>query len=205
MMELLKSTRTNLINYRWLRKKLKVLIPIPFSIPAGLKTNQTTRPCLRLHFSFLKKRCLFAKTNEKVADRSGQMAVELSVVFPIMIIVAVVLVNALSFASECARFDREARNAIRCEATTPAINEGDFGPATRVESALQSSFSASNESTSVSVSKSSLFTTRYECELMWSPTLFGLGMKTNVFEVQLFQLSHTCALSIDPYRAGDIL
>ena len=122
-----------------------------------------------------------------------------------MIIVAVVLVNALSFASECARFDREARNAIRCEASTPAINEGYFGPASRIGSALQSSFSASNESTSVSVSKSSLFTTRYECELMWSPTLFGLGMKTSVFGVQLFQLSHKCALSVDPYRAGDVL
>ena len=142
---------------------------------------------------------------KKLFDKSGQMAVELAIVFPIMIIVAVVLVNALSFAGECARFDREARNAIRTEAATPAINENDTGPATRVNDALMSSFSANNESVQVTCEHSSLFTKNYKCKLLWSPTLFGLGLRDEVFGVKLFQLTHECELAVDPHRAGDIL
>lgn len=205
MMELLKNSKTLFVDSQQLRRQFKGAIAISQPFSKCLIKNKKVRPYSFLRLFNLKKHCSFGESCEKIDDKSGQMAVELSIVFPIMIIVAVVLVNALSFASECARFDREARNAIRCEASTPAINEGYFGPASRIESALQSSFSASNESISVSASKSSLFTTRYECELMWSPTLFGIGMKTSVFGVQLFQLSHKCALSVDPYRAGDVL
>ena len=47
------------------------------------------------------------------ADDRGQMTVELLVVLPVVLIVAVVAVNALTFFGDCAAFDRVARNAVR--------------------------------------------------------------------------------------------
>lgn len=50
------------------------------------------------------------------ARERGQMTVELAVVFPALLAVAVIAVNALLFFSECAAFDRVAREAVRLHA-----------------------------------------------------------------------------------------
>ena len=135
MMELLKNSKTLFVDSQKLRRQFKGAIATSHPFAKCSIKNEKVGPYSFLRLFNLKKHCSFGKSCEKIDDKSGQMAVELSILFPIMIIVAVVLVNALSFASECARFDREARNAIRCEASTPAINEGYFGPASRIGSA----------------------------------------------------------------------
>ena len=45
----------------------------------------------------------------------GHMTIELVVVLPVVLALAVVAVNALQFFGDCAAFDREARNAIRVQ------------------------------------------------------------------------------------------
>ena len=50
----------------------------------------------------------------------GQMTVQLAVAMPVLIIVAVIAVNALAFFAECAVFDRVAHEAVRVHAAAPA-------------------------------------------------------------------------------------
>ena len=58
------------------------------------------------------------------ARERGQMTVELAVVFPALLAVAVIAVNALLFFSECAAFDRVAREAVRVHTASPAYGQG---------------------------------------------------------------------------------
>ena len=53
----------------------------------------------------------------------GQMTVELAVALPVLIIVAVIAVNALTVFADCAAFDRAFRQTVRAYATAPAYGE----------------------------------------------------------------------------------
>lgn len=128
-------------------------------------------------------------------NNRGQMVVELSFIFPIMIVVAVVMVNALSFAGECARFDREYRNAVRAQASTPSLSSGV--PQISIELLENESMTSSSTESGELV--------EYRGTLFWQPTLFGMGLKDSVFGVSLFQLQHTCDLVVNPHQSGDIL
>ena len=141
---------------------------------------------------------------EKLKEIKAQMTIELALVFPILIVIASVMVNALSFASECSRFDRIARNALRCETATPAIEENSSQALERVQDALTSNFLFENETVLTSVNGSSGSSVVYECELKWSPTLFGMGLKSEIFGIRMFELSHKTTLVVDPHRSGDI-
>ena len=55
--------------------------------------------------------CGRAAVSRKHRDDSGQMTVEFAVAFPVFVIVAVIAVNALLFFSDCAAFDRLARES----------------------------------------------------------------------------------------------
>ena len=138
-------------------------------------------------------------------NKSGQMTVELAIVFPVLIVIAVVLVNALSFAGECARFDRVSRNAIRTQTSTPALSSSSRDLVISLQDELDLSFSANNEKIVVDLNKEEGGITTYECSLFWLPTLFGMGLKSEVFGVKLFELKHSIELSTDPHRSGDIL
>ena len=54
----------------------------------------------------------------RTCDERGQMTVELAAAFPVLIIVAVIAVNALAFFSECAAFDNVFRDAVRVHVTS---------------------------------------------------------------------------------------
>ena len=54
----------------------------------------------------------------------GQMTVELAVAMPVLIVVAVIAANALTFFAECAVFDRVAHEAVRVHAAAPAYGQG---------------------------------------------------------------------------------
>ena len=54
------------------------------------------------------------------------MTVEFVVAFPAMLAIALVAMNALLFFSECASFDRLARQSICVHAAAPAYGKGGF-------------------------------------------------------------------------------
>ena len=141
---------------------------------------------------------------DKLREHKGQMVVELAIVFPILIIVACVMVNALGFATECARFDRISRNVVRTETTTPAIDENNSSTLARVQQTLSGQFVYDNESISAEITSSEGTNVTFECELRWSPTLFGISFKDEVFGTRMFEFSHKNFLIIDQTRAGDV-
>lgn len=136
---------------------------------------------------------------------SGQMTVELAVAFPVLIVVAVVATNALLFFSECAAFDNAFRDAVRIHATSPAYGQGVEQSRAQVASDLAASFDRPFETTQVSVEGAAAGHTRFTATLEFSPTLFGLGLKSSVFGVALPSLNHTASFVVNCYKPGVIV
>lgn len=143
-----------------------------------------------------------SRMRRKLAERAGQMTVELCVVFPVVIAIAVIATNALSFFGYCAEFDRVSRNAVRTYATSPAYGEAPGSAAAKVEEALEGAFDATNVECEVAVSGDHLGHETYETTIRFRPTLFGLGLKSEVFGVPLPELSHESRLTVSPYKPG---
>lgn len=135
---------------------------------------------------------------------SGQGTVELAAVMPALLIVAVIAVNACAFFSECASFDRLARQAVRTFATSPGYGQGADQGRAKVASALEAAFDSWNEEVSVVVESAGGQCVRYTATLSYLPTLFGLGLKSEVFGVSLSPLRHSASLVVDPFNPGVI-
>lgn len=141
-----------------------------------------------------------AGRSDGVRER-GQMTVELAVIFPVLIIVAAISVNVLTFFSECASFDRQFAQAVRVCASSPAYGETAQGNAGLVSDRLAA---FSRDYLEVSVSSESVGSghVKYAGELVYSPTLFGMGLRSEIFGVSLPKLTHAASYVIDPYKAG---
>ena len=142
---------------------------------------------------------------KKMCERRAQMTVELSIVFPTLIIIAIIVVNSLTFASECASFDRAARNTVRALAVSPRIRSSFEEIQSEIESSLKTSFSKQNEGVNVHSSAVRGNLQTYRCELTWRPTLFGLNIEGSIFGIFLPTLSHISELTINPYKPGDFV
>ena len=82
MMELLKNSKTLFVDSRQLRRQFKGAIAISHPLAKCLIKNKKVRPYSFLRLFNLKKHCSFGESCEKIDDKSGQMAVELSIFFP---------------------------------------------------------------------------------------------------------------------------
>lgn len=133
------------------------------------------------------------------------MTVEFAAAFPVLIVVAVVAVNALTFFSECAAFDNAFREAVRISATSPAYGQSAGQSAAAVEEGLRAAFDADNESLRVTASAVSGGHTEFSATLDFEPTLFGMGLRTSVLGVSLPPLSHTATVAVDCYKPGVLL
>lgn len=141
----------------------------------------------------------------KLKRNNGQMTVEMCVVFPVIIIIAVIITNSLGFASECASFDRMARNFVRVHAASPKISASTSELESQILSDLKEQFGRVNEDVTVTSTQESVTLRRYKCSLEWWPTLFGLGIKRSVFGISLPSIKHDCELLIGPYKPGDLI
>lgn len=142
---------------------------------------------------------------ELTTDEAGQMTVEFAVAFPVFVIVAVIAVNALLFFSDCAAFDRLARDAVRICATSPAYGQSIDGSIAMVKETLEESFPRDNLSIEVVAEGASSGHMRFIATIRFAPMLFGLGLKSSVFGVELPALEHSAAMTIDPYKPGVLL
>lgn len=137
--------------------------------------------------------------------QSGQMTVEFAVVAPVLFAVAVIAVNALLFFSDCAAFDRVAREAVRICAASPAYGQGLEQSRAQVASLIEGSLDQPYLDSRVAVEGAVGGRTTFSATLEFSPTLFGLGLKSSVFGVALPHLEHTVALTVDAYKPGVLL
>lgn len=132
----------------------------------------------------------------------GQMTVELCVVFPVIIVIAVIATNAMLFFGQCAEFDRVGRNAVRTFAAVPAHGEDGGSAQAQVQSAIEGALDADNLDVSVASSKDFRGYAEYVMTLRFHPTLFGLGLKQEVFGVALPALTHESRIVVNPYKPG---
>lgn len=141
----------------------------------------------------------------KTGNEVGQATVELMVALPVMIAIAVVVVNATLFLSECAAFDRLARQSIRVHAASPAYGQDAQRSRELVEGQLQREFDRDNLSISVAVESVSGGRLAFSATLEYFPTLFGMGLRSEVFGVQLPGLSRTVKCTVDQYKPGVVI
>lgn len=135
-------------------------------------------------------------------NESGQMTVEFVVMFPVVVIVAVVAVNALLFFSECAAFDRVVRDAVRVHATSPAYGQGLEQSKAQVQTALDEAFDRPYLDACVLVEGGNFGHVTFVAVLEFYPTLFGMGLKSQVFGVSLPHLEHSVSYTVDVYKPG---
>ena len=140
----------------------------------------------------------------RVASPSGQMTIELAVALPVLIVVAVVAVNAMTFFSDCAVFDRVAHEAVRVHAASPAYGQDVGQTCALVEQTIESQLDASNLSVSVAHGVIDADFDEYTATLEFAPTLFGMGLRSEVFGVSLPRLKHVTRYVVDSYRSGVI-
>lgn len=139
------------------------------------------------------------------ASEGGQMTVEFVVAFPVLVAIAVIAVNAGLFLSECAAFDRAACEAVRVHATSPAFGASADEACGAIGADLTEGFSREYLTTSVESSAEAGGLTTYAMTLEFSPTLFGMGFKSEVFGVSLPKLTHRVEHTVDPYKPGVFL
>lgn len=139
-----------------------------------------------------------------LGERGGQMTVEFVVAFPVMLIIAVISINAILFFSECASFDRLARQCICVHAASPGYGQGRDQVVAAIQGELDESFDGEWLGVEVSASASSMGHVRYTAILSFQPTLAGRAFSRNVFGASISPLRHQVSMVIDPYRPGVI-
>ena len=138
-------------------------------------------------------------------DSSGQMTIELAAVMPVALVIALVVVNALTFFGQCAVFDRVAHEAVRIHAASPAYRQGSAQSCALVEADITAALGCGNVDVNVSYLPVAHNLDCYTATLEFSPTLFGLGLHSQVFGISMPRLVHSTDYVVDSYRAGVIV
>ena len=141
----------------------------------------------------------------RLKSEAGQMTVELAVAFPVLIVVAFIAVNACVFLVDCAVFDRVAHEAVRVHATSPAYRQGAAQSCALVEQEVRDAVDADNVEISVTCGSAGHDLQRFTATLQYFPTLFGMGLRSEVFGVALPSLTHSTSYVVDVYKPGVII
>ena len=133
---------------------------------------------------------------------SGQMAVELAVIMPVILVVLVIAIDMLVFASECARFDHLVPQRVLEHAVSPPINcyESD-SRAEHIQYALEDDFDRNGASVETSYEDAGVALASmsvYHCTLRFTPWPLSIAGAPPLLE-------HTCSIAVDPYTPGELL
>lgn len=150
----------------------------------------------------------------------GQMAVELVVLIPVMLVIAAVCANLIAYMGACATFDRAAAEAVRVEGISPGY--GRYGLDSRVSAVTELLASSFDEGSGVRVHVEagelgsisgagrpagrglpfSLLPTfrRYTCTMTFEPPFFLHG----VFGIGFPALEHSCSYVVDPFNPSGL-
>lgn len=129
----------------------------------------------------------------------GQMTVEAAVVFPVLLIVGFISVNAFVFLGDCAAFDIVARDAIRLQADDGSnCSQCAAEVCARIEEGLAMDY----EAVSVSCERTSAGHMAYKAKISFSPPFL---CDVQVFGVRAPALEHELSFFVSPYRAGVIV
>lgn len=142
------------------------------------------------------------QTREGRGREHGQMAVELAVVMPVILIVLVIAVDMLVFAGECARFDHIAPQRVLAQAASAPMDGYELGARTAaIRTALESDFAKEGSSIEVSYEDAGVALASmsvYRCTFRFVPWPLSIAGAPALLE-------HECNIAVDPYTPGELL
>lgn len=145
-------------------------------------------------------------------EENGQMAVELAVLMPVIIVVALIVLNVLRYTELCARFDRVAYDAVLTQGVSPAGEVVSLVGTEAVQAQLQDAMGDGVEvkvqAQNLALNEASALinlaagTTRYTCTLTFRPWPSSLSIAGAGFSAPA--LKHERSLVVDRWRAAII-
>lgn len=147
-------------------------------------------------------------------ESSGQMAVELAVLIPVIVVCALVVVNVMRYAELCARFDRVAPDAVLAHGVSPSGTTGSLAGVDEVRSAIERGMGPMACEVEVSVEDLmegvdgalldlSAGTTRFTCTLVFRPWPSSVSIAGVGYQVPA-SIRHERKIVVDRYRAAII-
>lgn len=147
--------------------------------------------------------------------RDAQMTVELAVMTPVVIVVALVVLNLMGYVEACAAFDQAAQDAVIAQGVAPSGSQTAEHAAAEVRSLLEELLGRRDRcevevrAEAVSAGAEGFFVispllTRYVCTLRYRPWPRLLRMPGVTYEAPL-SLRHECELVVDRYRSGVVM
>lgn len=145
-----------------------------------------------------------SKTSSHLRGENGQMVVELAAVTPVVLMVALVIVNSLFFVAVSARFDHAAPQIVLSVCSSPEGTEFDIEQACGLVTERLSQeigeerarFEVSNREES----GSEVFT----CRVFMRPWPLAQGKSSFLGLSIPFELEHEASLALDPYVIGEL-
>ena len=145
------------------------------------------------------------------------MCVELAVMLPVVLVIAIAGINLARYVELCARFDRVALDAVVAHGVSPSGSQDVGNAASQVQAHIDQAF-ADVDGLEVSVSQQGIgrlgggevtfsllpTLTRYECEMRLSPwpsSLVIAGVSLGAPAV----LTHRRSLVVDRFRSGVVV
>jgi hypothetical protein len=154
----------------------------------------------------------------KVLNKSGTASLELAVLIPIILSVAVISINLLVFMGDCAKFDRISAEAVRVYGISPgygeygsdscskkirlAIKEA-FGGVDRIQIEVKNSDSKGEFSNGGNVGTFSFnpLHREYSCKMISKPWLLPDGL----FGIRFSGPVHEKSFVVSPFKAGGLI
>ena len=158
---------------------------------------------------------------KRVADmareRSAQATVEMAVIAPVLIVLALISYNLMLFLSAAARFDRVAPDIVIAQGVSPAVDDDGnvvSDASSAIEEALEEAMAGYDVDIEVTLEEGDLddgtafeligALKTYTCTMSYTPwpsslTIAGIDMGSPL------ALSHERDVTIDPWRSGVVL
>lgn len=152
-----------------------------------------------------------------VCDEQAQATVEMAVVAPVLLVLALITYNLMVFLAASARFDRVAPDVVIAHAVSPSGETGDFEGGTvdvvqsKLEAAMEGydlevevSREGGDEGASTAVLSLVGSTVTYRCSFRMKPWPQGLSI-AGVSMGAPVELTHARLVTIDPWRPGVVM
>lgn len=149
-------------------------------------------------------------------DERGQMTVELAVMAPVVIVVALVVLNLMGFVEACAAFDQAAPDAVLAHGVAPAGEQTREAAEREVRSALERALGREGrcevevrcegvlDSGASASGLASPLLTRFVCTLTYRPWPSLVRLPGVTFEAPV-ALRHERDIVVDRFRSGVVV
>ena len=150
------------------------------------------------------------------SEMRGQMSVELAVMVPVALVVALVALNLVGYVEACAAFDQAALEAIVAHGVAPSGEQSEVAAVGEVERALEELLGredrcevevraeAASASGGTGTFAISPLMTRYVCTLRYRTWPRFVRLPGVTFEAPV-ELTHERELVVDRYRPGVVV